>query len=29
MEGLDSFRQTRNDIEWLVTEKLSEWLDGE
>jgi protein-tyrosine-phosphatase len=29
MEGLDSFRQTRNDIEWLVTEKLAEWLDGE
>jgi len=29
MEGLDSFRQTRNDIEWLVTEKLSELLDGE
>jgi hypothetical protein len=29
MEGLDSFRQTRSDIEWLVTEKLSEWLDGE
>ena len=28
MEGLGSFRQTRNDIEWLVTEKLSEWLDG-
>ena len=27
--GLDSFRQTRNTIEWLVTEKLSEWLDGE
>ena len=29
MEGLNSFRQTRNDIEWLVTEKLPEWLDGE
>ena len=28
-EGIDSFRQTRNAIEWLVTEKLSEWLDGE
>ena len=29
MEGLTAFRQTRDDIEWLVTEKLSEWLDGE
>jgi hypothetical protein len=29
MEGLDAFRQTRNTIEWLVTEKLSEWLDEE
>ncbi len=27
--GLDSFRETRNTIEWLVTEKLSEWIDGE
>ena len=28
MECLSSFRQTRDDIEWLVTEKLFEWLDG-
>lgn len=27
-EGLDSFRQTRDIIEWLVTEKLPQWLDG-
>jgi arsenate reductase len=25
-DNLDSFRQTRNAIEWLVTEKLPEWL---
>jgi protein-tyrosine-phosphatase len=29
MEGLNAFRHTRNTIEWLVTEKLSEWLDEE
>jgi protein-tyrosine-phosphatase len=27
--GLDGFRQTRNTIEWLVTEKLPEWFDEE
>ncbi len=27
-ESLDSFRQTRDAIEWLVTEKLPEWIDG-
>ena len=27
--GLDGFRQTRNTIEWLVTEKLPEWFDSE
>lgn len=26
-ESLDAYRQTRNAIEWLVTEKLPEWLD--
>ena len=26
-ENLDAFRQTRNAIEWLVTEKLPNWLD--
>lgn len=26
-EDLDAFRQTRNAIEWLVTEKLPNWLD--
>ena len=25
-ESLDAFRQTRNAIEWLVTEKLPEWI---
>jgi protein-tyrosine-phosphatase len=28
-ESLDGFRQTRNAIEWLVTEKLPAWIDGE
>lgn len=28
-EGLDAFRKTRNAIEWLVTEQLPEWIDGE
>ncbi len=26
-ESLDSFRQTRDAIEWLVTEKLPKWLE--
>jgi protein-tyrosine-phosphatase len=25
-ESIDAFRQTRNAIEWLVTEKLFEWV---
>ena len=29
MESIDAFRQTRDSIEWLVTEKLPEWIDGE
>ena len=28
-ESLEAFRQTRDTIEWLVTEKLPQWLDGE
>jgi len=28
-ESLDGFRQTRDTIEWLVTEQLPEWVDGE
>ena len=28
-DSLDAFRQTRNSIEWLVTEKLPDWIDGE
>ena len=28
-ESLETFRQTRDTIEWLVTEKLPQWLDGE
>ena len=28
-ESIDAFRQTRNAIEWLVTEKLPDWIDGE
>ena len=27
-ESLDSFRQTRDAIEWLITEKLPQWIDG-
>jgi arsenate reductase len=26
-QNLDAFRQTRNAIEWLVTEKLPDWLN--
>jgi len=28
-DSLDAFRQTRNSIEWLITEKLPDWIDGE
>jgi arsenate reductase len=28
-ESLDGFRHTRDTIEWLVTEQLPEWVDGE
>ena len=28
-ESIDAFRQTSNAIEWLVTEKLPDWIDGE
>lgn len=28
-DSLDAFRQTRNTIEWLVTEKLPKWFDEE
>jgi protein-tyrosine-phosphatase len=28
-ESLDAFRQTRDTIDWLVTEKLPRWIDGE
>ena len=28
-DSLDAFRQTRNAIEWLVTEKLPDWIYGE
>ena len=28
-ESLEAFRQTRDTIEWLVTEQLPKWVDGE
>jgi protein-tyrosine-phosphatase len=28
-ESLEAFRQTRDIIEWLVTEQLPKWVDGE
>jgi len=28
-ESLEAFRQTRDTIEWLVTEQLPKWIDGE
>ena len=28
-ESLAGFRQTRDTIEWLVTEQLPKWVDGE
>ena len=28
-ESLDGFRETRDTIEWLVTEQLPKWVDGE
>jgi len=28
-ESLEAFRQTRDTIEWLVTEQLPQWVDGE
>ncbi len=28
-ESLDGFRETRDTIEWLVTEQLPKWIDGE
>jgi arsenate reductase len=27
--SLEAFRQTRNTIEWLVTEQLPKWINGE
>ena len=27
-ESLDAFRQTRDAIEWLILEKLPEWIEG-
>jgi arsenate reductase len=28
-ESLETFRQTRDTIEWLVTEQLPKWVDGQ
>ena len=28
-ESLEAFRQTRDTIDWLVTEQLPQWVDGE
>ena len=28
-ESLEAFRQTRDTIEWLVTEQLPKWVDGD
>ncbi|UCG12132.1 MAG: low molecular weight phosphatase family protein [Deltaproteobacteria bacterium] len=29
MERIDSFRRTRDTIEWLITEKLPKWMEQE